>query len=90
MDKLLHLTYQGKFSLIDTVVQKFTGKATLRQLLGGEGRADLGPGPEKDGDTKMKEPDQVEEVEGLRPEEENDIIEEIKKEEDREDAEKGL
>ena len=43
MDKLLHLTYQGKFSLIDTVVQKVTGKATLRQLLGGEGRADLGP-----------------------------------------------
>lgn len=87
MDKLLHLTYQGKFSLIDTVVQKFTGKATLRQLLGGEGRADLGPGP---GDTKMKQPENEEEKEGLRPEEENDIIEEIKKEEDREDAEKGL
>ena len=80
MDKLLHLTYQGKFSLIDTVVQKFTGKATLRQLLGGEVRADLGQGP---GDSKMKQPED-DEVEGLRPEEENDIIEEIKKEEDRE------
>lgn len=30
MDKLLHLTYQGKFSLIDTVVQKVTGKGTLK------------------------------------------------------------
>ena len=78
MDKLLHLTYQGKFSLIDTVVQKVTGKATLRQLLGGEGRADLGPESDKDGDSKMKRADD-EDIEGLRPEEENDIIEEIKK-----------
>ena len=88
MDKLLHLTYQGKFSLIDTVVQKVTGKGTLRQLLGGVGRADLGPELEKDGDSIMKQPD-ADEVEGLRPEEESDIIEEIKKEEDREEAETG-
>lgn len=36
----------------------------------------------------MKQPD-ADEEEGLRPEEESDIIEEIKKEEDREEAEKG-
>jgi len=41
MDKLLNLTYQGKFSIIDTFVHKITGKATLRQLLGGGNRPEL-------------------------------------------------